>query len=121
MLLFACLASGGAQIGLALLQGPGARGPGRGGRGGRGEGPMGGMGPNMNSMGGQGPMGGGPSAPGPQAHPQMNGTTASAIHALPASLPGQSSSSALTQKLAGTQDADLRRTMLGKHATPLHQ
>lgn len=81
---------------------------------------MGGMGPgpNMNSMGGQGPMGGGPSGPGPQSHPQMNGTTASAIHALPASLPGQSSSSALTQKLAGTEDSDLRRTMLGKHVTP---
>lgn len=81
---------------------------------------MGGMGPgpNMNSMGGQGPMGGGPSGPGPQAHPQMNGTTASAIHALPASLPGQSSS-ALTQKLAGTQDSDMRRTMLGEHVTPL--
>ena len=77
---------------------------------------MGGMGPghNMNAMGSQGPMGGGPSGPGPQPHPQMNGTTASAIHALPASLPGQSSSSALTQKLAGTQDSDLRRTMLGK-------
>ena len=78
---------------------------------------MGGMGPNMNSMGGQGLMGGGPSGPGPQPHPQMNGTTASAIHALPASLPGQSSSSALTQKLAGTQDADMRRTMLGKWVT----
>ena len=102
-----------------VLQGPGARGPGRG-RAGRGEGPMGGMGPgpNMSSMGGQGPMGGGPSGPGPQSHPQMNGTTASAIHALPASLPGQSSSSALTQKLAGTQDSDLRRTMLGEHVTP---
>lgn len=110
------LLSSGIWTGLALLQGPGARGPGRGGRGGRGEGPMGGMGPghNMNPMGGQGHMGGGPSGPGPQPHPQMNGTTASAIHALPASLPGQSSSSALTQKLAGTQDGDLRRTMLGK-------
>ncbi|KAL3159783.1 hypothetical protein ABBQ38_010189 [Trebouxia sp. C0009 RCD-2024] len=99
--------------------GPGARGPGRGGRAGRGEGPMGGMVPNMNSMGGQGPMGGGPSGPGPQPHPQMNGTAASAIHALPASLPGQSSSSALTQKLAGTQDADMRRTMLGEELYPL--
>lgn len=78
---------------------------------------MGGMAPNMNSMGGQGPMGGGPSGPGPQPHPQMNGTTASAIHALPTSLPGQSSSSALTQKLAGTQDADMRRTMLGEWVT----
>ena len=78
---------------------------------------MGGMGPghNVNSMGGQGPMGGGPSGPGPQTHPQMNGTTASALHALPASLPGQSSSSVLTQKLAGTQDGDMRRTMLGEH------
>lgn len=84
---------------------------------------MGGVGPGhtMNSMGGQGPMGGGPSGPGPQPHPQMNGTTASAIHALPASLPGQSSSSALTQKLAGTQDGDSRRTMLGTHAIPCHQ
>lgn len=44
---------------------------------------------------------------------QMNGTSASAIHALPASLPGQSAS-ALTQKLAATQDSDQRRTMLGK-------
>ncbi len=62
---------------------------------------------------GPGPMAGPPQmAGGPQL--QMNGTTASAIHALPASLPGQSSSSALTQKLAATQDADLRRTMLGE-------
>lgn len=68
--------------------------------------------PNMSSMG-QGPMAGPPQlAGGPQL--QMNGTTASAIHALPASLPGQSSSSALTQKLAATQDSDVRRTMLGK-------
>ena len=66
-------------------------------------------------------MGGGPSGPGPQSHPQMNGTTASAIHALPASLPGQSSSSALTQKLAGTQDSDSRRTMLGEHVILCHQ
>lgn len=44
---------------------------------------------------------------------QMNGTTASAIHALPTSLPGQSTTSALTQKLAGVEDQDQRRTMLG--------
>lgn len=95
--------------------GPGARGPGRGARTGRGEGPMG-M-PNMSSMG-QGPMAGPPQlAGGPQL--QMNGTTASAIHALPASLPGQSSSSALTQKLAATQDSDVRRTMLGEELYPL--
>lgn len=47
---------------------------------------------------------------------QMNGTSASAIHALPNSLPGQSSSSALTQKLAGIEDPDQRRTMLGMTA-----
>lgn len=45
---------------------------------------------------------------------QMNGTTASAIHALPTSLPGQSTTSALTQKLAGVEDRDQRRTMLGE-------
>ncbi len=92
-----------------MNQGPGARGPGRGGRGGRGDGPMG-M-PNMSSVG-PGPMAGPPQMAGaPQL--QMNGTSASAIHALPASLPGQSAS-ALTQKLAATEDSDLRRTMLGK-------
>ena len=47
-------------------------------------------------------------------HAQLNGTSASAIHALPASLPSQSSSSALTQRLAATQDPDQRRTMLGE-------
>ena len=47
---------------------------------------------------------------------QMNGTSASAIRALPNSLPGQSSSSALTQKLAGIEDPDQRRTMLGTTA-----
>ena len=83
---------------ILYAQGPGARGPGRGGRGGRGEGPM----------GGPGSLVGGPS------HAQLNGTSASAIHALPTSLPGQSSSSALTQKLASTQDLDTRRTMLGE-------
>ena len=45
---------------------------------------------------------------------QMNGTSASAIHALPTSLPGQATTSALTQKLAGVEDHDQRRTMLGK-------
>lgn len=48
---------------------------------------------------------------------QMNGTSASAIHALPTSLPGQATTSALTQKLAGVEDRDQRRTMLGKHHT----
>ena len=93
------------------MQGPGARGPGRAGRGGRGEGQMG-M-PNVNSTA-QGPTSGTPQLAGaPQL--QMNGTSASAIHALPASLPGQSAS-ALTQKLAATQDSDVRRTMLGESA-----
>ena len=49
-------------------------------------------------------------------HAQLNGTSSSAIHALPASLPSQSSSSALTQRLAATQDPDQRRTMLGEFA-----
>ncbi|KAA6418584.1 MAG: poly(A) binding 8 [Trebouxia sp. A1-2] len=94
--------------------GPGARGPARGGRGGRGDGPMG-M-PNMSSVG-PGSMAGPPQMAGaPQL--QMNGTSASAIHALPASLPGQSAS-ALTQKLAATQDSDQRRTMLGEELYPL--
>ena len=68
---------------------------------------------NVNSTA-QGPMSGAPQSAGaPQL--QMNGTSASAIHALPASLPGQSAS-ALTQKLAATQDSDVRRTMLGESA-----
>ena len=68
---------------------------------------------NVNTAG-QGAMAGTPQLAGaPQL--QMNGTSASAIHALPASLPGQSAS-ALTQKLAATPDSDSRRTMLGKSA-----
>ena len=76
---------------------------------------MGGMGgPNMSSMGAPGPMNSSPNMLRGQSQPQMNGSTASAIHALPASLPGQSSASLLTQKLATTQDKDARRTMLGE-------
>lgn len=83
---------------------------------------MGGMGgPNMSSMAGPGPMGGNPNISGGQSQPQMNGSTASAIHALPASLPGQSSASLLTQKLATTQDKDARRTMLGEFIRPVSQ
>ena len=80
---------------------------------------MGGMGPNNNSMG-QGSMGGASHQGGGGPHAQMNGTSASAIHALPASLPSQSSSSALTQRLAATNDPDTRRTMLGEYPLTSH-
>ena len=69
-----------------------------------------------NALTGVGMCAGMPQHMGGSPQLQMNGTSASAIHALPNSLPGQSSSSALTQKLAGIEDPDQRRTMLGTTA-----
>ena len=46
------------------------------------------------------------------------GSAASAISSLPSSLPGQSISSPLSQKLASAPDAEHRRMMLGELRCP---